>query len=59
MKNKGLKVLPVEGTKGGTIIGKVGGGRAIRFSKILSDFCSRGLNHLILYLKRHGKSIRP
>ena len=28
-----------------------GGGRAILFSKVLSDFCSRGLNHLILYLK--------
>ena len=26
--------------------------RSIRFSKIMSDFCSRGLNHLILYLKR-------
>ena len=32
--------------------------RAIRFSKIFSDFCSRGLNHLILYLKRLGRTIR-
>ena len=29
-----------------------GGGRAIRLSKILSHFCSRGLNHHILYLKK-------
>ena len=33
-------------------------GRAIRFSKILSDFCSRCLNHLILHLKRPGRNIR-
>ena len=32
--------------------------RAIRFSKILSDFCSRCLIHRILHLKRPGKSIR-
>ena len=30
--------------------------RAIRFSKIFYDFCSRGLNHLILYLKRSDRS---
>ena len=34
------------------------GGRAFQFSKILSDFCSRGLNRLILYLKRPERSIR-
>ena len=32
--------------------------RAIRFSKILSDFCSRGLKHLLLHLKRPGRNIR-
>ena len=35
-----------------------GRGRAIQFSKILSDFCSRGLNHLLLHLKGPGRSIR-
>ena len=29
-----------------------GGGRAIRFTKVLSDFCSRGLKDIILYVKR-------
>ena len=33
-------------------------GGAIRFTKILSDFCSRCLIHIILHLKRPGKSIR-
>ena len=42
------------------VVGKiqVGGPRAIRSSKILSDFCSHGLNHHILHLKRSGRSIR-
>ena len=31
--------------------------RAFRFSKIFSDFCSRGLSHRVLYLKRPGRSI--
>ena len=35
------------------------GGRAFRFSKMFSDFCSdQGLNHPILYLKRSGRSIK-
>ena len=34
-------------------------GRAIRFSKISFDFCSRGLNHLILYLKRPRRTSAP
>ena len=36
--------------------GHLQGGRVIRYSKILSDFCSRGLNHLILHLKRPRRS---
>ena len=30
--------------------------RAIRFSKIIPDFCSPGLNHVVVYLKRPGVS---
>ena len=32
--------------------------RVLSILKISSDFCSRGLNHLILYLKRPRRSIR-
>ena len=50
--------IPPERTAGGPQ-GKRGGGGAFRFSKIFADFCSRGLSHLILRLKRPGRSIRP
>ena len=42
----------------GVIQKEGGGGRANRFSKILPDFCSRCLIHLILHLKRPERSIR-